>query len=119
VGVARLPPPVETCLYRIAQEALNNVSKHAQAARVSVILERADGDAVLVVEDDGVGFDDAEAAGWDGGRGLGLAGMRERAALLGGKVAVESRPGRGTTVLARVPVDGAAAENWGGVEVDE
>ncbi len=63
-GELRLSPQVETCLYRIAQEALNNVYKHAQAARVSVILERREGDAVLVIEDDGVGFDPAEAPGW-------------------------------------------------------
>jgi two-component system, chemotaxis family, CheB/CheR fusion protein len=103
MGDARLPPEVETCLYRITQEALNNIFKHSQAARVSVILERADGDAVLVVEDDGVGFDASEAAGRGGDRGLGLVGMRERAALLGGTVEVESEPGKGTAVLARVP----------------
>jgi two-component system, chemotaxis family, CheB/CheR fusion protein len=103
-GTLRLPPQVETCLYRIAQEALNNIYKHAQAARVSVILERRDGHAVLVVEDDGVGFDVAEAPVWEGGRGLGLVGMRERAALLGGSAEFESEPGKGTTVYARVPV---------------
>ncbi|MET0650346.1 MAG: chemotaxis protein CheB [Pyrinomonadaceae bacterium] len=105
IGDARLPPEVETCLYRIAQEALNNIFKHAQAARVSVILERRDGDAVLIVEDDGVGFDAPEGAEWGGGRGLGLVGMRERVALLGGSVEFESEPGKGTTVFARVPVD--------------
>jgi PAS domain S-box-containing protein len=102
-GMLRLPPEVETCLYRIAQEALNNVYKHAQAARVSVILERRDGEAVLVVEDDGVGFDPAEAPAWEGGRGLGLVGMRERAALLGGAAQFESGRGSGTTVFARIP----------------
>ena len=107
-GGLRLPPQTETCLYRIAQEALNNVYKHAQAARVSVILERRGPDAVLVVEDDGVGFDSSEAQGWEGERGLGLVGMRERAALLGGSVEFESEPGRGTTVFARVPISGGA-----------
>ena len=104
-GTLRLPPQAETCLYRITQEALNNVYKHAQAARVSVILERRDGNAVLVIEDDGVGFDSEDAASWQGDRGLGLVGMRERAALLGGSVEIESRPGSGTTVFARVPVE--------------
>ncbi|MDT5271074.1 MAG: two-component system, chemotaxis family, CheB/CheR fusion protein [Acidobacteriota bacterium] len=113
LGDARLPPAVETCLYRIAQEALNNVYKHAQAARVSVILERTDGHAVLVVEDDGVGFDQAEAPGWEGERGLGLVGMRERAALLGGSFEFESEPGKGTTIFARVP---AEANGGGGVK---
>ena len=109
-GALRLSPQVETCLYRIAQEALNNVFKHAQAARVSVILERRGGEAVLVVEDDGVGFDPAAAAaaGAEDGRGLGLVGMRERAALLGGTVEFESQPGKGATVFARVPIGGAA-----------
>ncbi len=103
-GELRLSPQTETCIYRIAQESLNNVYKHAQAARVSVILERRDGHAMLIVEDDGVGFDLAEAPSWEDGRGLGLVGMRERAALLGGSVELESAPGKGTTVFARVPV---------------
>jgi two-component system CheB/CheR fusion protein len=111
LGDARLPPQVETCLYRIAQEALNNVYKHAQAARVSVILERRGGEAVLVVEDDGVGFDPAAAERHAGEHGLGLVGMRERAALLGGSVEFESEAGKGTTVFARVP---AAAHGGGG-----
>ncbi|HWS89918.1 MAG TPA: PAS domain S-box protein [Pyrinomonadaceae bacterium] len=110
-GELRLPPETETCLYRITQEALNNVYKHAQAARVSVILERREGDAVIVIEDDGVGFDADEAARWEGDRGLGLVGMRERAALLGGSVEIESEPGKGTTVFARVP---AARKPGGG-----
>jgi two-component system CheB/CheR fusion protein len=100
---ARLAPQTETCLYRITQEALNNASKYAQAARVDIILERRDGSAVLVIEDDGVGFDLNEAAAGEGGRGLGLVGMRERAALLGGSLEIESAPGKGTTIFARVP----------------
>jgi PAS domain S-box-containing protein len=113
-GALRLSPEAETCLYRITQEALNNVYKHAQAARVSVILERRGGDAVLVVEDDGVGFDASTAAGWEGGRGLGLVGMRERAALLGGSAEFESAPGKGTTIFARIPVDAKHAGGGGG-----
>ncbi|HEX7313808.1 MAG TPA: PAS domain S-box protein [Pyrinomonadaceae bacterium] len=114
-GTLRLPPEVETCLYRIAQEALNNVYKHAQAARVSVVLERRDGNAVLVVEDDGVGFDAADAATWRGDRGIGLVGMRERVAPLGGSVEFESEPGKGTTIFARVPAQ-PKQERGGGVE---
>ncbi len=82
----RLAPEIETALYRIAQEALNNVYKHAGASRADVILEQREGDAVLIIEDDGRGFDpEVEAAepGADG-RGMGLVGMRERAALAGG-----------------------------------
>ena len=74
----RLGPATETTFYRIAQEALNNVAKHATASRVDVIVERRDGEAVLVVEDDGVGFEPAEKD--KGGAGMGLIGMRERAA---------------------------------------
>jgi signal transduction histidine kinase len=99
----RLTPQAETCLYRITQESLNNIYKYAQAARVEVILERRDGSAVLVIEDDGVGFDLSQAAGGEDGRGLGLVGMRERAALLGGSLEIETAPGKGTTIFARVP----------------
>ena len=96
----RLPPHVETTLYRVAQEALTNVLKHAGAASVSVILEHRQGEARLVVEDDGRGFDMASAPT---GR-LGLLGMRERLTLAAGTLEVESRPGAGTTIVARIPV---------------
>jgi signal transduction histidine kinase len=101
----RLPAPVETALYRVVQEALTNVLKHAGARRVSLILQRFPGQAVAVVEDDGGGFDaeSVTAPARDGGR-LGLIGMRERLALVGGTLTVESIPGRGTTVIARVPL---------------
>lgn len=95
----RLPPEVETALYRIVQETLTNVVKHARASSVSVILARKDGAASVLVEDDGVGFDPARTR--EGG--LGLVGMRERVGLLGGRLAVESRPGAGTTLVAEVP----------------
>jgi signal transduction histidine kinase len=65
---------------------------------------------VLVIEDDGVGFDAADEPGWEGGRGLGLVGMRERAALRGGSVEFESAPGKGTTVFARIPSDAGGAD---------
>ncbi|HEX8502509.1 MAG TPA: PAS domain S-box protein, partial [Pyrinomonadaceae bacterium] len=113
-GTLRLPPQAETCLYRIAQEALNNVAKYAQAARVSVVLERRDGKAVLVIEDDGVGFDPRAAVSGGGERGLGLVGMRERTALLGGSLEIESEPGKGTTIYARVPVTHAAGGHGDG-----
>lgn len=89
-----------TGIYRIAQEALTNVVKHARARHVSVILERRDNMLQLIVEDDGVGFNQL------GGEGekLGLSGMQERASLLGGSVTIESSPGRGTTVYARIPL---------------
>ncbi|CAN5584872.1 chemotaxis protein CheB [soil metagenome] len=92
----RLDRETETTLYRIVQEALNNVTKHAHASRVDVILELRDTAVVLVVEDDGVGFD-TEAPD----PGLGLPGMRERAALVGAELHIESTPGQGTTVFVR------------------
>ena len=95
----RLPSEAETTLYRIAQEALTNVARHARATRVDVILERQ-GDAVLlIVEDNGVGFD-ADRAAAPGG--FGLLGMHERASLVGASLEIESTPGKGTTVLLRM-----------------
>jgi two-component system, chemotaxis family, CheB/CheR fusion protein len=98
----RPAPEIETNLYRIAQEALNNTYKHARARRVDVILERRNDHVVLIIEDDGVGFDPNDKAGTD--RGLGLLGMRERAGLVGGTLEIEATPGGGTTIFARVPV---------------
>jgi PAS domain S-box-containing protein len=91
----------EVTIYRVAQEALNNIVKHAHASRVDVLLERRDHSVVLVVEDDGVGFDTQDPATHD--RGIGLAGMRERAALIGGELQVESQPGV-TTLFLRCPI---------------
>ena len=105
----RLPPAVETALYRVTQEALTNVLKHAGATRVSVVLQRSAGQVTAVVEDDGVGFEADRVAG----RRLGVLGMRERVALVGGTLAVESGPGRGTTVIARIPVPDGDAEGGG------
>jgi signal transduction histidine kinase len=99
----RLPPEVETVLYRVVQEALTNVIKHAGARQVSVVVSRFDGRATAVVEDDGAGFESVAVAPAGSGR-LGIMGMRERVALVGGELDVESEPGRGTTVIARVPV---------------
>ncbi len=98
----RLPPEVEVNLYRIAQEALNNISKHAEAKGVDVLLERRDHHVALIVEDDGKGFEPDGGAKLDGKR-IGLLNMRERAAYVGGRLEIESTPGEGTTVFARVP----------------
>ena len=102
----RLPLTHETAVYRIAQEALTNVAKHSGADRVSFILERRSDHVLAVIEDNGGGFD-AEAALSAAGRGrrLGLLGMRERAALLGGTINVESAPEAGTTLFVRIPFD--------------
>ena len=97
----RLLPEIEINLYRIAQEALNNVAKHAQATNVDVLLEKPDNHIVLIVEDNGIGFEPARKANRD--KGLGLVGMAERAAIIGGTVEIESAKGKGTTIFASVP----------------
>jgi two-component system, chemotaxis family, CheB/CheR fusion protein len=96
----RLTPDAETAFYRIAQEALNNVIRHAHASRVDVVLESREGEVVLIVEDDGIGFDTGAP---DVNKGIGLAGMRERAALIGASLQVEANPGKGTSVFLRKP----------------
>jgi PAS domain S-box-containing protein len=101
-GDDRLPPEVEGTMYRVVQEALNNVLKHARAAHVDIALERHADHVSLIIEDDGVGFDPSNAP--NGTHGLGLVGMRERAALIGADLQVESTAGRGTTVFIRVPL---------------
>ena len=106
----RLPPEVETTVYRVVQEALNNVAKHACARRVSVIAARRRGELTALVEDDGQGFDPGRV-GWEsGGRSLGLLGMRERLGLVGGTLAIDSGDGEGTTVRATIPLDQPATD---------
>jgi two-component system sensor histidine kinase UhpB len=98
----RLPATQELVLYRVAQEALSNIAKHAQAGQVRVALEQQEDVVMLSVQDDGIGFSPTPTD--DGGQGLGILGMRERLAMVGGTLSVESRPGAGTHVLARVPL---------------
>jgi signal transduction histidine kinase len=100
LGDERLPSEVETTLYRMVQEALTNITKHAQPSAISILLTRRATSVAMVVEDDGGGFDPGDSR--DGG--LGLAGMRERVALVGGRLRVESAPGKGTTLAAEVPL---------------
>ncbi len=103
----RLAADVETTLYRIAQEALTNVAKHSRARHVELILERRDDQVLLVVEDDGAGFDPGERT-----PGFGLLGMQERASLVGAHLEIESAVGGGTTILVRMsaaPAAGAAS----------
>jgi two-component system CheB/CheR fusion protein len=109
----RLPEAVESALYRIVQEALTNVARHSGATRAGVVVERRDGHVVVVVEDDGRGFDAGNGADThdpSSNGGLGLLGIRERAALLGGRVEVESTAeGRGATLFVHIPVDTPSA----------
>lgn len=100
----RLPSDIELALYRVTQEALNNVVKHANASRVSVLVYRKPNSVVLVVEDDGRGFD--VAATDKPKEGLGLVGMRERTHLLNGNLLIESAPGNGTLVKVTLPLEG-------------
>ncbi|MGI8808361.1 MAG: GAF domain-containing sensor histidine kinase [Acidimicrobiales bacterium] len=98
-----LPPHVEVALYRIAQEALQNVVKHAAAATVVIRLSSGDDGVRLIVSDDGLGFDLDTLAGTDERHAYGLVGIRERAELIGAALHVVSRPGTGTTIEVVVP----------------
>jgi signal transduction histidine kinase len=109
LGAEPLLPLVQGTVYRVLQEALTNVARHAEARNVGVSLRRRMKIVELRVEDDGIGFEpelQADRAGAPGRRHLGLQGMRERTALLGGSVLVESRPGAGTRITARLPLHG-------------
>jgi two-component system sensor histidine kinase UhpB len=105
----RLPSLIETTFYRLAQEALNNVVKHARAYQVDIVLERTADHWSLIIEDDGIGFDPSSREAEQ--RGFGLIGMRERAALVGADLQIESAPGRGTTVILRMPASSAVARS--------
>jgi len=100
----RLPPEQETVLFRVAQEALTNVVRHAHASQVSIDLSQEKDCARLVVTDNGVGFDVNTPPKYESGSGLGLVGMRERVALVGGRCSVESEPGCGTRITIELPV---------------
>jgi signal transduction histidine kinase len=107
LGGERLPAEVETALYRLVQEALTNVVKHAAAESVSVVLTRRDGGVGAIVEDDGRGFSAVDVRE----DALGIVGMRERLALLGGTLDLESSPGGGTALVAYIPLSAGATES--------
>lgn len=101
----RLPVPIETTLYRVVQEALNNVTKHAQATRASIHLQR---EATMVrcsVQDNGAGFDPTAVLSGGRQKGLGLIGVRERMEAIGGTIAITSQPGRGTVLSLTIPME--------------
>lgn len=103
VGVTeRLPANMENALYRIVQEAVANVVNHAHASRIDVLLEQRQEKIILMIEDDGVGFQESQRMTGKNGR-LGLVGIRERAEMLGGSLVIESSPGAGTTILVEAP----------------
>jgi signal transduction histidine kinase len=118
---SRLPAEVEVVLFRIAQEAMHNIARHSAATKVELSVARGDGRIAMRIHDNGRGFDPAAVGPESGtGRGLGLAGMRERAALLGGWIRIDSAPGQGTSIEAEFPAqradeqhEAASKENTG------
>ena len=96
-----VPMDISLCLFRVLQEALQNATKHSGIRQFAVRLHGAEGEIQLTVSDNGVGFDPHEAINR---QGLGLISMRERLNLVSGRISIESRPGSGTTVRARVPL---------------
>ena len=99
-----LPDAVRTCVYRVVQETLQNVSRHSGAKSALVSVQQTEGSIVLTVKDDGCGFETAKT------RGLGLIGMEERVKQLGGRLEIESQPGQGTLLRATLPMTGGATE---------
>ena len=115
LDTTRLPSVIESTAYRIAQEALSNVLKHAQATSVSVIVERQVGELRVIVEDNGVGFEPSpDTVQIVGGRQVGLIGMAERAALAGGELTIETVPGSGTAIYLHIPLGDDTPDGTGG-----
>ena len=98
----RFSTEVETALYRVVQEAMANVARHARATRADVLLQLRDGRVMVMVEDNGVGFEPEQVR--QRGDHVGLLGLEERAEALGGTLTVESAPGVGTTIVVEVPI---------------
>ena len=101
----RLPPAVETALYRVVQEALTNVSRHSRARNVGLKLRREGSEVVCTVRDDGVGFDPRKAQSEGGHTGLGLIGMKERLAAVGGSLTLSTLPGQGAALMFAIPLE--------------
>jgi signal transduction histidine kinase len=104
-----VPADLETLAYRIVQEALSNAGKHAQASKLSVAIEADAGQLRIEIIDDGVGFDSAQTRDYLRMGRVGLASMRERVELANGTFMVHATPGRGTTILATLPLNTAGA----------
>jgi signal transduction histidine kinase len=110
----RLAPEIEAGIYRIVQEALTNIAKHAQATACRVFLQRLPHTLLVTVEDDGVGFRAGEVSVPGASRGIGLVGIRERVAQLRGELRLESSPGKGTRVTVEIPVGPVSMEALAG-----
>jgi signal transduction histidine kinase len=104
--VRRLPPEMETALFRVCQETMSNVARHAQATAVLVQVGVEGDEVVIDIEDDGKGFEPETAGQREGRRPWGLMGIRERAEILGGSARIDSAPGQGTRVAVRIPLRG-------------
>ncbi len=102
-GLPRLASQYETVLFRASQEALTNIARHAQATQATLTLSESNGTMRLEIRDDGVGFDADAPSRHAPGSGLGLLGMRERVALVGGRCTIESQPGQGTRIIIELP----------------
>jgi signal transduction histidine kinase len=110
VSEADIPQSLKIVIYRVLQEALNNVVKHSGASMATLTMDMKKGRLVLMIQDDGEGFDvQATLSGKGHGKGFGLAGMRERTELSGGSFSIESSPGAGTTIGASWPGDPAGS----------
>lgn len=114
----RLPRTLELVFYRVAQEALNNAARHADAARVELLLSLHDGALCLEVNDDGAGFDPGRNVNGNQRGGLGLLGIRERMGMIGGEAVIESAPGRGTRLRVTAPVAGINAKTQRGKDAE-
>jgi signal transduction histidine kinase len=113
-GVEQLDTARRTVLYRVAQEALTNVARHAQASRVEVSIQKVPDGICMRIKDDGKSFEVERVLHGKGSRRLGLLGMRERLEMVGGRFEVQSAPGQGTTITAQIPAGKTAEKNGGG-----
>ncbi len=103
----RLPPETETAVFRVVQEAINNIARHAMARNVHLTFSLSDNAMTMMIEDDGIGFDLVEVSvASESGRGLGLIGMQERIQLVGGQLDIDTAPGYGTRIRIQVPLKG-------------
>jgi signal transduction histidine kinase len=109
-GVEKLDTPRRTVLFRVAQEALTNVARHARASRVDITIERLPDCVAMKIKDDGESFEVERVMHDPGNKRLGLLGMRERLEMVGGRFDVESAPGKGTTITAQIPPGKAAPD---------
>jgi PAS domain S-box-containing protein len=113
-GVEQLDPARRTVLFRVAQEALTNVGRHAHASRVAVIIQKQPDHLSMKIKDDGKSFRVEQVLRANGGKRLGLLGMRERLEMLGGHLEIQSAPGEGTTIAAQMPLGKIRIHGGGG-----